>query len=193
MNHESHGRDAIYPRILQCCDVWQWDVLTKTLCFFRDVRGRHITDEPEMSASRQFSNTRFLFSFSPFFFPPSNSSYFLTHATRGVTCHQGVFARTVTVWHHSHVRWLCVTVLLLQQIPAPFPQTMHERRSHTKWVCTVWHFPSKRMENILQICPVAAISSGTVQLNADLNHASSFRLTHTTSSREHQCLPSLRA
>ena len=48
------------------------------------------------------------------------------------------------------------------------------------------------MENILQFCPVAPIRSGTVQLNADQNHASSLSDSHNSYHKQ-QCLPSLRS
>lgn len=128
-----------------------------------------------MAATRQYSNTRFLFYFTAFF-----QQQLFPH-TRNLKSHlsPGCSPRSVTMWHHSHVRWLCMTVLSFHQFPAPFLIPCITTIL-TQSLCMVWHFPSKRMENIFQICPVASINSGTVQLNADLDYASSLSLTHTT-------------
>lgn len=140
-----------------------------------------------MSATRQQSNTRFLFHFTALF-----QQQLFPH-TRNPKSHlsPGCSPRSVTMWHHSRLRWLCTTVLSFHQFPAPFLipciTTILAQR-----VCMVWHFPLKRMENIFLICPVAPISSGPVQLNADLDQASSLSDSYNNS-REQQCLPSLGA
>lgn len=131
-----------------------------------------------MPASKQFSNSRFLFSFTAFFFFQqqllSHTCNMRSHLSPGYL---------LGPWQCDIIRvscdcaWLCCyfnRFLLL------FLHTMHEQHSHTSEFAPCDIFQVRGWKNILQICPVAAIGSGTVQLNADLNHASSFRLTHTT-------------
>lgn len=91
----------------------------------------------------------------------------------------GYSLKTVTRWHHLHVMCMCMTVLLFHHIfPAPFliPQITFIL---AEWASMVWHFPCKRAVNLL-----ADLCSGSVQLNADLNCASSLWSDSCNSSRE---------
>lgn len=134
-------------------------MVTKILCFLRDVTDRPIAVEA------------FFFSYS--FFPP-NSNYY---HTRNVS--PGYSPSSVKVWHHSHLRWSCVTGLLFRQtFPAPF-LIPHMTTILTQWARTVWNFPCQRMGNLFADFSSGFFGSGSVQLNADLNHACSLDLTHT--------------
>lgn len=85
----------------------------------------------------------------------------------------------VKVWHHSHLRWLCVTGLLFRQIFPVHFLIPHMTTIFTQWSRVVWNFPCQRMENLFADLSSGFFGSGSVQLNADLNHACSLELTHT--------------
>lgn len=64
---------------------------------------------------------------------------------------------------------------VISSVSCSFPHSVHYYHSHTVNLHGVTF-----SKHIFQICPVASINSGTVQLNADLDHASSLSLTRTT-------------
>lgn len=120
-------------------------------------RRQRQTQYSQIVSNKAVQTHQLAFYFTVFFF---SQQQLLPH-TCNTKSHlsPGYSPRTMTVWQHA--RWLCMTVLLFHHFQAPsfIPCVT---TILTQWLCTVWQFPSKRMENILQICSVAPIRSGSV-------------------------------
>lgn len=132
----------------------------------------------ETSETDTLQRSLFFFFSLTAFFPQQQ---LLPHTRSVMNSHlsPGYSQSGVKGWHHSHLRWLCLTGLLFGQIfPVPF-LIPHMTTVFTQWAHMVWNFPCQRMENLFADLSSGFFGSGSVQLNADLNHACSLDLTHT--------------
>lgn len=120
--------------------------------------GETCSQRPRVSSETSETDTlqRSLFFFFLQLFFPTATKLPHTHNVMNSHLSPGYSPSGVKVWHHSHLRWLYVTVLLFGQIfPVPF-LIPHMTTNLTQWARMVRHFPCRGWKIFLLICPLAS-------------------------------------